>query len=365
MTGNMNIPEHNYYDCLVFIGRFQPFHAGHLAVIKAGLERAGMMIVICGSARQPRTIRNPWNDQERERMIRGSLTQVENNRIHVVPLPDDLYNDRSWLHKLEQTVTDLVRALAGKTVAAPRIAIIDQHNSRTGIYPLLSTRWEHVEVPGLENINGTGIRNNLFAANNSAVAQAYLLGTQATAEMPASVITTLQAFCATPAYAALKAEYDYLMQYRKSWSAAPYPPVFISVDAVVVYGQQLLLIERKNYPEQGLWALPGGFVNQDETLVDACVRELQEETRIGLTASILKNAIVASQVFDYPYRSARGRVITQAFHFDLRAIGTRPDIRGGDDARQARWTSLADLDPVMLFEDHYFIIRELTAKEAA
>jgi bifunctional NMN adenylyltransferase/nudix hydrolase len=64
-------------------------------------------------------------------------------------------------------------------------------------------------------------------------------------------------------------------------------------------------------------------------------------------------------VFDAPHRSQRGRTITHAFYFELEPNTQLPKARGGDDARHAFWLPLAELDPEMLFEDHYFIIRAL------
>ena len=61
------------FDFLVFIGRFQPFHKGHLAVIEAGLEQADQLIVLCGSAHQARSVRNPWTVAEREAMNRTAM----------------------------------------------------------------------------------------------------------------------------------------------------------------------------------------------------------------------------------------------------------------------------------------------------
>ncbi|MGB3620855.1 MAG: adenylyltransferase/cytidyltransferase family protein, partial [Ketobacter sp.] len=69
------------YDFLVFIGRFQPFHKGHLSVIEAGLKQAKQLIILCGSAHQPRSARNPWSPPEREAMIRGALSAGDNKSL--------------------------------------------------------------------------------------------------------------------------------------------------------------------------------------------------------------------------------------------------------------------------------------------
>ena len=106
--------------------------------------------------------------------------------------------------------------------------------------------------------------------------------------------------------------------------------------------------------------MPGGFVGQHETMLDACLRELREETRLRVPLPVLKGSIKAERVFDDPYRSARGRTITQAFYIELEPNSTLPKVKGGDDARHAMWVPLASLDPATLFEDHYFIVQEMT-----
>src|SRR6266481_269266 len=82
----------------------------------------------------------------------------------------------------------------------------------------------------------------------------------------------------------------------------------ISVDCIIfgyAEGQlQVALIERKNPPFAGHWALPGGFLEEDETVEDAALRELQEET--GLQNIYLEQF----QVFSAPKRDPRGRIIT-------------------------------------------------------
>ena len=87
---------HKHFDFAVFIGRFQPFHAGHLKVVQEGLKCADKLIVLIGSAWQPRNTRKPWSHQEREEMVRACLTDEENARLLCLPLMDVPYNDELW-----------------------------------------------------------------------------------------------------------------------------------------------------------------------------------------------------------------------------------------------------------------------------
>ncbi|MBN1788298.1 MAG: NUDIX hydrolase [Sedimentisphaerales bacterium] len=122
-----------------------------------------------------------------------------------------------------------------------------------------------------------------------------------------------------------------------------WPRPMVTVDAVVfnISGDKpvILLIKRGNKPFKGQWAFPGGFVEMDEELEDAVVRELEEET--GLVGVELKQL----HTFGKCGRDPRGRNITIVF------IGTtkNSEIKGGDDAAEARWFDIDDL-PKMGFD---------------
>jgi 8-oxo-dGTP diphosphatase len=112
----------------------------------------------------------------------------------------------------------------------------------------------------------------------------------------------------------------------------------------------VLLIERGCEPFQGRWALPGGWVDADETSRAAAARELGEETGIDVDPTALRQL----GVYDAPDRDPRGRYVTVAYTL----IVDRTAPTAGDDARQARWWPLNDL-PDLAF-DHATILTDLT-----
>ena len=124
----------------------------------------------------------------------------------------------------------------------------------------------------------------------------------------------------------------------------------LSVDAVVFSHakQQLhiLLIQRKNEPFKGQWALPGGFVEDDEDLLPAAIRELEEETGMKL------NNMEQLGAFGKPGRDPRGRTVTIAYYTTVDAKAHK--IAGADDAADARWFDIKKL-PAIAF-DHNEII---------
>ena len=130
-----------------------------------------------------------------------------------------------------------------------------------------------------------------------------------------------------------------------------YPRPAVSADIAVFRNQgkdlQILLIFRKNDPYKGMWALPGGFMEMDETLEQTAARELEEET--GLKDINLKQFRTFSQLD----RDPRTRVITTVF-FGFTSMENSAAV-GGDDAAEAKWFPL-DALPALAF-DHHDIIR--------
>ena len=101
------------YRYLVFIGRFQPFHCGHKAVVDEALKRADNVIMLIGSANLPRSLRNPFSVDERAAMIKNAYSPAEAARIHCVGLDDALYNDTRWLQYVQAGVKSVTGDLEG------------------------------------------------------------------------------------------------------------------------------------------------------------------------------------------------------------------------------------------------------------
>ncbi len=344
------------YDFLVFIGRFQPFHNGHLAVVRAGLAQARHVIVLVGSAHQPRSSRNPWTYAEREEMIRSAVglaaTADDARRLLIAPLMDVPYNEELWCRNVQATVAGFVTAHHGIPHQTPRIGLIGHAKDHSSYYLKLFPQWQGVDVRALAGTDGTRLRCDLFDGEE--------LNTAAIQEgIPEGTRRFIERFVKTPIYRDVCEEHRYITAYKAQWSNAPYPPTFVTVDAVVVQSGHILLVRRRVAPGKGQSALPGGFLDPHETLEQACIRELKEETRIKVPEPVLRGSIKKVETCDYPYRSARGRTITTAFLIELTPDEQLPKVRGGDDAERAFWQPLAALNPAETFEDHYAIIQRM------
>ncbi|RDZ27403.1 bifunctional nicotinamide-nucleotide adenylyltransferase/Nudix hydroxylase [Lysobacter silvisoli] len=341
--------EHDY---LVFIGRFEPFHNGHAAVARAALAKAHKLIVLVGSADTPRTIKNPFTVAERAVMIQAALADA-GERVIVRPLRDRLYNESLWIAGVQRTVAEAIAADGGQADA--RVGLIGQDKDASSYYLREFPQWPLVEVRHTAALSATELRRYLYEAQHVDSHGGLML---IRANVPAPVFDMLEAFRKnSPAFDQLVAEHRFIDTYRAAWADAPYPPTFVTTDAVVVHSGHVLLVRRRAEPGKGLWALPGGFVGQHEGLLDACLRELREETRLKLPLPVLKGSIRGQRVFDHPERSLRGRTITHAFHFDFPS-GELPEVRGGDDADKARWIPISEaleMGP-QLYEDHLHIL---------
>ena len=130
-----------------------------------------------------------------------------------------------------------------------------------------------------------------------------------------------------------------------------FPRPSVTVDIVLVTREaqpRVLLIRRKHPPYAGDWAIPGGFIEMQETLEESVRGELREET--GLEVAKLKQL----GAFGDPDRDPRGRTISVAFlgRIDTSQMG---DAHAADDAAEVGWYSLAEL-PHLAF-DHAKILQ--------
>ena len=131
-----------------------------------------------------------------------------------------------------------------------------------------------------------------------------------------------------------------------------YPRPMLTADCVVVRsGSEVLLVRRGGEPFKGCWALPGGFMEMDETIEHCAVRELEEETGLRFAEQDLR----LIGVYSAPGRDPRGRTVTAAFRVEC---GERRAESGeavaGDDAAEVRWWPLAALPPLAF--DHADIV---------
>lgn len=339
-------------DYSALIGKFAPFHNGHLALVRRALDRALCVIVLIGSVGRARNSRHPWAESEREQMLRSVLPDAA-YRIIVRPLRDHLYNENAWISDVQAGVRDAIGDRLGR---APRIGLMSSSTPASVDTVRAFPQCTHEECPWIDMPTAHDLREHFLSDTEKGMALVR-------SNVSPAVFAQLEAFRATSAYRALAEEHAFVQTYRQGWTAAPYSPTFVTVDAIVVHSGHLLLVARGAQPGKGLWALPGGFVRGNERLMDAVLRELREETRLKLPSPMLRGSLRERDVFDHPERSLRDRTVTHAFYFECPAGGL-PDVRGGDDAAKARWFPLTDLRALesQMYEGHFYIVERFIGR---
>jgi 8-oxo-dGTP diphosphatase len=134
-----------------------------------------------------------------------------------------------------------------------------------------------------------------------------------------------------------------------------YPRPALTVDIAIVTNEarpKVLLIRRKNDPFAGTWALPGGFVDENERLGDAARRELREEA--GIAVADIEQLYTSGE----PGRDPRGWTISVVYLARVNPDEVKP--QAADDAEAVAWYPLDEL-PVLAF-DHAMLLARARAR---
>ena len=317
----------------IYIGRFQPLHCGHIHLLNMA-KKQGDVLVLVGSATESRSIKNPFPISLIYKMLKPYATFMES----ISDYPTD---DSPWLAEIQEKVSKY-------DYKYDNVFIIGHEKDESSYYLNNFPQWNLKKVSNYQNINATAIREELFRGN---IPENLL---------PENVIEILKEFMKTDEWRQRVEEYSDYIKAKEAWSKAPYPPVFVTTDCVVICNGHILLVVRAGNPGRGLWALPGGFLDEKLLIKNSAIKELKEETRIKVPKNVLFGSIKKSEVFDQPTRSTRGRTITHAFLIQLNEPEL-PKVKGGDDAKKAFWIPLSKVkeNRMMMFEDHFHIVQKL------
>lgn len=371
-------------DVTVYIGRFHPFHLGHAHVLERALKTSKLVIVLVGSAGLARSPKNPFSFDERKEMIsKWERGIIHNAAVRILPIRDVASNSL-WIRSVQNIVkTTMTKVAVENNILLTSVVITGSDRDDSTWYLNSFPQWKQDLVqPTHTPISGTKVRQVLYDS------ELPLQGvTQLGSKLPESTMRFLVNFVTEQKSSLdlLRREHAFIKKSKAAWAVAPYAPTFQTADAVVIQSGHVLVVLRGSEPGYGLWALPGGYVNQRERIKDAAIRELIEETGISfadgkrskeITASMLNGAIKAKETFDDPSRSERGRIITEAFLFRLDDEKPLPKVKGQNiptaesggaltvETLQAKWVPLAWVfeNSNKFFEDHALIIEAMAAK---
>ncbi|MES2614846.1 MAG: NUDIX domain-containing protein [Bdellovibrionota bacterium] len=330
-----------YFDVSVFIGRFQPIHVGHLKTIRLALERSKICILIVGSYKSAPSTRNPWSSEQRIEMIKKCLHKEERKRVFFLPIRDRIYSEIVWQQNIVNEIFKVVQPQAS-------IALIGHNKDATSYYLKNFPNWTFIETGNFDGMNSTDFRKKFFSC-----------GTPTYHYIPEQIKTWLQKFRKSNLFNQLLGEYLFVEEARKKLSQNS----FSVANSLVLCGNYILLVRRKNYPGKYLYAMPGGHLEENEEPMAGALRELYEETNIELKQDELKSCFVKKGYYDYTERNPIARTFAHVFFYKLHFVEC-PKVTAGDDAHEAHWILLDELNSLedKFFADHYQIIQVLLGR---
>ncbi|CCK73985.1 protein of unknown function [Pseudotevenvirus RB43] len=346
------------FDKAVVIGRFQPFHNGHAAMVRKALEESETVYILLGSAYAYPNVLNPLTANERERMIFSWLmTEYKYEdvcRVKFAHIPDYLYNEEKW----KTSVRTAINETKGDNIA------IYGYEKDADSYWLKAFGWTHVPVDPVKvdgkDLSATDLRPTIFLHKNG-------WDKKLSRYVPPSTVSYINSWMMTDTFWRLYYEFEKWESELEKFKNYPYPEALncCTGDNVVVCNNHLLVIRRKFAPGKGALALPGGHKNANETFLDCAIRELLEEVRIKVPEKVIRGSIRNSMLFDHPKRSVHFSKPTVAQYIKLEPNndGSLPRIMGGsDDALDAFWMPLHEVVQRQgeFFDDHYQIVVAFT-----
>lgn len=394
------------YDFGVFIGRFQPYHIGHQALVDSALKNSKNLIIVLGSADSPRTINNPFSAAEREKMIRYCHPGAN---LHFISLPD-FHNKELWLTALQHKINEKVEEIVKENFSPEEVSLLGR--PRLSLYGFKKDKSSEylndIEFSGeftyLNELSGkrypqnaTDIRKAYFEEGSTGeIKIKNIRAFPIIREVPGPVFDYLSNFEKTDNFKKLQSANRFTTNYIERTQtpishfvnyaakrigeakigkdeliklssdheevSPSYPVQFVAVDAVCLHRGHILVIKRFDEFGKDLLALPGGFVKPTETILDATIRELKEETTILRNKEALRSDVAGRPiVFDEPSRSLRGRTFSHATLFKIPSSVPPILVKANDDASGAYWMSLAEIQKRRsdFFEDHIHIIETM------
>jgi bifunctional NMN adenylyltransferase/nudix hydrolase len=306
--------------------------------------------------------------------------QADVGELRIQGLHDHPYNDGAWIKSVQDIVKSTIRDFWVHTPSLlTDVRLTGSDRDESTWYLNAFPQWKQAlilehHLDGMGQVNATAVRAMLFSADYTTRQYDHMRNM-----LPTATFDFLTNFIGSPEHEQLTREFRQNEAYRKAWSVAPYAPTFNTCDAVVIQSGHVLVVERGAEPGKGLWALPGGFLDQKERIQDGAIRELLEETGIrlaegknakDLTIKMLRGSIRAKEIFDKPDRSSRGRTITVAYLFRLDDTKPLPKVKGQNaplhetngipevETAKAFWVPISEAlnRTDMWFEDHHGIV---------
>lgn len=370
----------------IYIGRFQPFHKGHKAIVDLTVKMmkpGDTFTIIIGSADQQETERNPLSASQRKEML---SIELEGYPVTILTINDSPYNYDLWIERLcakmlgfkSATHEDFIEKQEDFIKGFSNICIVGMENVEeyidriTKYYTYAPAEHfdlgisSHVfsELETQTSVHGSSIRSFACSEDRGHLENFYSVIKDLVDEKVFAYLKTVN-FPLIVYNAYIKS-----INYAAS-TGCKYNSCFMTVDNIVFdkFLDQVLLIKRK---DNGKLAIPGGFAEPYMNMKDNALRELEEETSI--TAKMLKDAFVKIDeleptLIDAPYRDPRSshkcNFVSAVYVWQSKVDALKnfiPYVKAGDDAVDAVWLSKEECEnlPAGCFHaDHKKILCKL------
>ena len=317
------------------IGRFQPFHDLHLALLTEALNISDRVVICIGSVEQKRSVKNPFTFDERVQLIQCSLGVDQLSRITFEGIEDTI-SDAEWFSNISDKVIDNL----WEDSTQGDIVLVGHKKDESSFYLNHFPNFEYHEFESYSNLGATDIRDSWYNGETMS-------------ESPLSVRCAfwLEGFRLGKDFYSLKEQYKFKdYPYKESLNIC-------TADALVVNSRgEYLFITRKTSPCKGMLALAGGHKDSDETFYECAKRELEEETGLTRKDIVLTNV---GRMFDDPSRDPVMTKVSIPFLFTL---VSDKKVVALDDAEEVYWLTEEEVhsNKGKIAFDHYDMFLHLT-----
>ena len=233
-------------ELVVYIGRFQPFHLGHLKTCTEALEQYDHLMICCGGANSAPSLRNPWSYDERVSMMSKCFSSPLLDRITFMPLYDSTYDDEAWKNRLQHAIFE--------QFPNANVTLIGYEKDQSSFYLKLFPEWQYHPVPFYEKINATDIRISYFEGN-----------ALPNNTLPEPIFNWLSEFKRSTAYPLFCTIYQRM-------ALQSHDPSYVT-NYVFYYDQTILIEKRDVFSKQDQWSLPES--KSDQNINESITHQLQ------------------------------------------------------------------------------------------